>query len=871
MELLRNLSARLHARTDSEHEQAALRILIVGMLLAYMALFHKSGTSSDDAGVVWVIAGIFVVTLGIFAAICCWPQANVPRRLLGMLADNASATWYMSIAGEYGFSMIGVYLFVTFGNGFRYGRRYLFASQLLCLAGFLYVLQWAPYWRIHRSAGVGLLLALIVLPLYIATLLERIQDALARAEEANLAKTSFLANMSHEMRTPLNGIVGVVDLLKTTALTVQQSELVALMRHSTSVLRSLVDDVLDISKIEAGRLTIEVTPFDLHASINGLVQLLRPHAQSKGLLLRAVIDPSLEYRLKGDSHHLRQILLNLLGNAIKFTERGEVTLAVGLKQETAQAVTARFEVKDTGIGIAAEALPRIFERFVQADESTTRKFGGTGLGTTIAKQLAELMGGNIGVESTLGQGSTFWVELPLLKETASVATEPTVPETEPAQRSSDGVTLVLASAGIAHITAALSSIGERYEIVGPVTPLDNRIGLLLDSGVPIRMIVAACNVDQACSAFALAAQRLGEQPVALVYVANAELPILDKVRVNSIKGAFALEYATPKLLSNAIHAVSAGVERSVDAAVDLGMLLKHERTRLTVLVAEDNATNQKIISQLLENAGHRVILASDGEEALDLYEAERPDVAILDFNMPHRTGVEVIQAVRMMEPSGARMPCLILSASVTPEAKNRAKQAGADEFMGKPFDAATLVQLIDRLGKRTERATLRTSSDASFPKTESEQVSSADRKRVHRPFKRDVRTAGQALGQTEARNALVDMARLAQLEDIARTSSFLGELIGGFATDVQSILQKAQRCMTASETDDLPDLMHALKGAAVGVGANQLATLAAELESCADTLSTRELEPKLNAIQACFSATSSYLDNYVRTNHDAPL
>ena len=183
-----------------------------------------------------------------------------------------------------------------------------------------------PFWQERRIAGIGLLIALIVLPLYVSTLLKRIQEARERAEEANLAKTTFLANMSHEIRTPLNGIVGVVDLFKTTDLSAQQAELVQLLRHSVTVLRSLVDDVLDISKIESGRLAIEVTSFDLYATINGLVHLLRPHAQSKGLVLHATVDPELDYRLRGDSHHLRQILLNLLGNAIKFTERGEVSL-----------------------------------------------------------------------------------------------------------------------------------------------------------------------------------------------------------------------------------------------------------------------------------------------------------------------------------------------------------------------------------------------------------------------------------------------------------------------------------------------------------------------------------------------------------------
>ena len=179
---------------------------------------------------------------------------------------------------------------------------------------------------------------------------DRAREASARAELANNAKTTFLANMSHAITEPLNGIVGVVDLFQATVLSAQQTELVKLMRHSVSVLRSLVDDVLDISKIESGRISIEVAAFDLHAMLNGLVRLLRPHARAKGLELRAVVDPMLDYRLLGDAHHLRQLLLNLIGNAIKFTERGGVTLEVALLKETTDGVTARFEVRDTGIG-----------------------------------------------------------------------------------------------------------------------------------------------------------------------------------------------------------------------------------------------------------------------------------------------------------------------------------------------------------------------------------------------------------------------------------------------------------------------------------------------------------------------------------------
>src|SRR4029078_2812590 len=198
--------------------------------------------------------------------------------------------------------------------------------------------------------------------------------------------------------------------------------------------------------------------------------------------------------------------------------------------------------------------------------------------------------------------------------------------------------------------------------------------------------------------------------VALIYVANAEVSVIDRARVNSIHGAYALAHPTPKMLANAIHAITAGVESASRSPADLGTVLKQQRTQLKILVAEDNTTNQKIICQFLERAGYEVVLAGDGEAALDLHESENPDIAILDFNMPQRTGIEVLQAVAAMEPPGVRMPALILSASVTLEARQRAASAGADEFLGKPFDAAELIQQIDRLGAKTSRGRMATNS-----------------------------------------------------------------------------------------------------------------------------------------------------------------
>jgi two-component system, sensor histidine kinase RpfC len=874
MTLLRTLRLRLVERSDSEHEQAFLRIVIVGMFLAYMAGFHgwPGNWSVHDFRVVAILAAFLVIASAIFAAICASPQPNVSRRLIGMLADCGGCTWYMWVAGDYGFFVIGVYLFITFGNGFRYGRRYLFGCQALCLAGLVAVLLLVPYWQQRRIAGIGLLIALVVLPLYVSTLLKRIQEARARAEEANVAKTTFLANMSHEMRTPLNGVVGVVDLLKMTALSPHQNELVGLLRHSISVLRSLVDDVLDISKIEAGHLLIEVAPFDLYGCINGLVQLLKPHAEAKGLALQAVVDPALEYRLKGDSHHLRQVLLNLLSNAIKFTETGEVKLVVSLKRETDEGITARFEVTDTGIGISPDALPRIFERFVQADQSTTRKYGGTGLGTTIAKQLVELMGGNIGAQSTLGVGSTFWLELPLLRDTLSAGINADrIPEEHLHEQSSHGLVLVVGGARSAQVVSALLDIAQPHEVVGSIVQLGPRIQELKNAEIAIKGIVAACAIEQACAAFSTATQRLDSGKVALIYIADNELSLVDKARVNSIPGAFALDTPSPKLISNALHAVTAGADSLAPGIADLAAVLKRDRAPLKILVAEDNATNQRVVRQLLESAGYEIVLASDGEEALDLYESEQPDIAILDFNMPQRTGIEVIRAIRLMELPGTRMPTAILSASVTPEAREQASKAGADEFVGKPFDAADLIQRIDRLGGKTRR--VRNGAFNMAPKTGHANLKTVPGGTTYKgpqspPSKHARNSAGERLAPLQESD-LVDRGRLGQLEDIARDSSFLAELIQGFASDVEAILTKLRSAIDTRSTTAIPDLMHSLKGAAVGVGANQLAALAVKIDNCAASGSSEQLESSVNELRTCFDATSAYLNQYLRVRHHA--
>jgi two-component system sensor histidine kinase RpfC len=335
-----------------------------------------------------------------------------------MVADNAVTTFCLMQMGEGGAVVIGVYLFITFGNGFRYGRRYLHVCQILGVIGFASVLALSDFWSHHVAIGIGFLIGLVILPFYVGVLAERIEKAKKRADDANQAKGRFVANVSHEMRTPLNGVIAMADILRETSLNESQREIVETMTTSAQLLLAQIEDVLDLSKIEAGRVHIERRAFNLARLLSSALKVILPQARYKGLDVSAKIDLGETEWFEGDAHHLNQVVLNLLSNAVKFTERGQVTLSATVVNEAGDERTVRIEVRDTGIGIPPQKQAAIFEPFTQADDSVTRIYGGTGLGTTIARHLVGLMGGKIGLESSPGVGSSFWVELPLKSTTA---------------------------------------------------------------------------------------------------------------------------------------------------------------------------------------------------------------------------------------------------------------------------------------------------------------------------------------------------------------------------------------------------------------------------------------------------------------------
>jgi two-component system sensor histidine kinase RpfC len=408
------MRSRLARRPDSEHAQNFIRIVITTLFIGYLGWRYFHQDHEDTLLATWLILILELsVALSLAAAILLQPQASPVRRAIGMLTDYGCMGAVMAIQGEPAAPLYAVCMWVTIGNGMRYGSHYLRAATAMGCGCFLAAILISPYWHRNQYLAWGLLIGLAAVPLYFDSLLHALTRAVSEARHANEAKSRFLANMSHEFRTPLNGLSGMTEVLATTSLDSEQRECLNTIQASTRSLLSLVEEVLDISAIEAGKIRVDKEDFSLRELVEAIGLILQPQARSKGLDYRVEIAEDVPDWLRGDPGHLRQVLLNLAGNAVKFTDAGHMQLQIAPQAAFGRdGIRIRFEIVDSGIGIPADLRPRLFDAFEQADVGLARRHEGTGLGTTIAKGLVESMGGQIGFRDNAPCGSVFWFELP---------------------------------------------------------------------------------------------------------------------------------------------------------------------------------------------------------------------------------------------------------------------------------------------------------------------------------------------------------------------------------------------------------------------------------------------------------------------------